>query len=76
MLRFGETKITKLYSANKSIKVWDVKTCGYIKTFKFKDGNKDNDLMPFCINEEKLLEKYKAIQTKIKKYYIESFTCL
>ena len=35
---------------------------GYIKTFKVKDGNKDknNKLMSFCMNDEQLLEKYKA----------------
>ena len=36
---------------------------GYVKTFKVKDGDKDknNKLMSFCIIDEKLLEKYKAI---------------
>ena len=39
---------------------------GYAKTFKVKDGDKDknNKLMSFRI--EKLLEKYKAIWTKIE----------
>ena len=37
---------------------------GYIKTFKVKEGG--NKLMPFCIDDEKLLEKYKAIWTKIE----------
>ena len=34
----------------------------YVKTFK-KDGDKDqnNKLLSFCINDEKLLEKYKTI---------------
>ena len=38
------------------------KTHYYNKTFEVKDGDKDkNDkLMPFPINDEKLLEKYKA----------------
>ena len=36
----------------------------YVKTFKVKDKN--NKLMPFHINVEKLLEKYKAIWTKIE----------
>ena len=42
---------------------------GYIKTFKVKEGN--NKLMSFCIDDEKILEKYKAIWNKIedlKKY--------
>ena len=41
---------------------------GYVKTFKVKDGDKDknNKLMSFHVNEEKLLEKYKAIWTKIE----------
>ena len=37
---------------------------GYVKTFKVKDKN--NKLMPFCIDDEKLLEKYKTIWTKIE----------
>ena len=32
---------------------------GYVKTFKVKEG--DNKLMPFQIDDEKWLEKYKAI---------------
>ena len=44
------------------------KMSGYVKTFKVKDGDKDknNKLMSFNINDEKLLEKYKAFWTKIK----------
>ena len=36
---------------------------GYVKTFKVKDGDKDknNKLMSFRINDEKLSGKYKAI---------------
>ena len=36
---------------------------GYVKTFKVKDGDKhkNNKLMFFCIDYQKLLEKYKAI---------------
>ena len=36
---------------------------GYVKTFKVKerDKNKSNKLMSFCIDDEKLLEKCKAI---------------
>ena len=40
------------------------KMSGYVKTFKAKEGN--NKLMCFCIDDEKLLEKYKAIWTKIE----------
>ena len=32
---------------------------GYVKTVKIKEGS--NKLMSFCIDGEKLLEKYKAI---------------
>ena len=39
------------------------KISGYVKTFKIEEGN--NELMSFHINDEKLLEKYKAILTKI-----------
>ena len=36
---------------------------GYFKTFKVKEGEKEkiNKLMTFRIDDEKLLEKYKAI---------------
>ena len=37
---------------------------GYAKKFKIKEGNKK--LMSFCIDDEKLLEKYRAIWTKIE----------
>ena len=37
---------------------------GYIKAFKIEDKN--NKLMFFHINNENLLEKYKAICTKIE----------
>ena len=38
----------------------------YVKTFKVKDGdkNKNNKLMSLRVDDEKLLEKYKAIWTK------------
>ena len=41
---------------------------GYVKTFKIKDEDKykNNNLIPFCIDDEKLLKKYKAIWTKIE----------
>ena len=43
---------------------------GYVKTFKVKDGDKDKNkkLMSFRIDDEKLLEKYKLIWTKIGKF--------
>ena len=39
---------------------------GYVKIFKVTDGNKDenNKLMSFCIDDEKLLEKYKTTLTE------------
>ena len=40
------------------------KMSGYVKTFKVKEGN--NKLMSFRIDDEKLLEKCKAIWTKIE----------
>ena len=40
------------------------KISGYVKTYKVKEGN--NKLMSFHIDDEKLLEKYKAIPTKIE----------
>ena len=41
---------------------------GYVKTFKDKDGHKDksNKLISFSIDDEKLLQEYKAISTKIE----------
>ena len=41
---------------------------GYVKTFKVKEGDKDknNKLMPFHIDDEKLLEKDLPIWTKIE----------
>ena len=46
---------------------------GYGKTFRVKDGDKDknNKLMTVRVDDEKLLEKYNVIWTKIedlKKY--------
>ena len=42
--------------------------CGYFNIFKVKDRgkNKNNKSMPFRINNNKLLEKYKTIWTKIE----------
>ena len=44
------------------------KMSGYVKTFKVKDEDKykNNKLMSFGIDDEKLLEKYRSIWTKIK----------
>ena len=41
---------------------------GYVKTFKGKDGDKhkNNKLTTFHIDDDKLLENYKTIWTKIK----------
>ena len=41
---------------------------GYVKTFRVKEENKEksNKLMPFYIDDEKSLKKYKAIWTKIE----------
>ena len=40
----------------------------YVKIFKVKDGgeHKNHKLMSFPIDDEKLLEKYKAVWTKIE----------
>ena len=42
------------------------KMSGYVETFKVKDGEKkkNNKLMSFRRDDEKLLHKYKAIWTK------------
>ena len=40
------------------------KMSGYVKTFKVEDKN--SKLISFCINDEKLLQKHKAIWTKIE----------
>ena len=38
------------------------KISGHVKSFKVKDRDKDkNKLMFFCIDDEKLLEKYRTI---------------
>ena len=44
------------------------KMSGYVKTFKVKDRGKckNNKLISFPINDEKLLENYKTIWTKIE----------
>ena len=42
----------------------------YVKTFKLKEGDKDKNnkkqIISFCIDDEKLLQKYKAIWTKVE----------
>ena len=38
----------------------------YVKTFEDKGGDKNNKLMYLCIDDDKLLEKYKTIWTKIE----------
>ena len=40
------------------------KTSGYVKAFKIEDKN--NKLMSFRIDNEKLLQKYKLFATKIE----------
>ena len=42
------------------------KMSGYFKTFKVKE--RDNKLMSFHMDDEKLLEKYKAIWTKVENF--------
>ena len=39
------------------------KSSGYVKTFKVNDGDEDknNELVSFRIDDEKILEKYKSI---------------
>ena len=52
---------------NKTIRLLDLimpKMSGYVKTLKVKEGN--NKLMSFGIDDKKLLEKYKAICSKIE----------
>ena len=44
------------------------KMSGYVKTFNVKDTDKDKNskLISFHIDDENILEKYKAIWTKIE----------
>ena len=46
---------------------------GYGKIFNVQAGNKDknNKLMSFCIDDKKLLQKYKAIWTTIEDLNID-----
>ena len=53
------------------------KISGYAKTCKDKDQNKDNKLMSFCIDDEKLLQNWKTIWTKIEDCkYIQTIVLL
>ena len=55
------------------------KMSGYVETFKVKDGEKkkNNKLMSFRRDDEKLLDKYKAIWTKTEDLRnIESLTII
>ena len=63
MLRFYETKVAKENKVRRPLVLILPKMSGYVNTFKVKDGDKDknNKLMFFCIDDEKLLEKYKTI---------------
>ena len=52
---------------DKTIRLLDLimpKMSGYVKTLKVKEGS--NKLMSFRIDDKKLLEKYKAICSKIE----------
>ena len=48
------------------------KMSGYVKTFKVEDKN--SKLISSCIDDEKLLQKYKAIWTKIEGLKILNYT--
>ena len=52
----------------KSLDLIMPKISGYVKIFRVKDGDKDknNRLKSFCVDDEKLLGKYKTILTKIE----------
>ena len=74
-VNFDNAVISKLFETKTNCKYWigylgEVmslilmlpKVNGFVKTCKFKD----NKLISFCINDEKLLETYKTIWTKMK----------
>ena len=50
------------------------KTSGYVKTFKVKEGDKDenNKIISFRKDDQKLLEKYKAIWNKIENLKVSN----
>ena len=58
----------KFVKARKPLVLIMPKISGYVKTFKVKEENKDkkNKLTSFHIDDETLLEKYRAIWTKIE----------
>ena len=60
----------KFYKAIRPLILAILKIRRYVKIFKVKviDKVKNNKLMSFCIDEEKLLEKHKAIWTKIEGF--------
>ena len=70
ILKLVKTKTNSMYLIgylDKVIKLLVLilpKMSEYVKRFKVED--KKNKLMSFCINDEKLLEKYKTFWTKIK----------
>ena len=73
--KLAKTKTNSKYligiKFNKAIRPLAVimpKMSGYVTTFKVKEGNKDknNKLISFHKDDEKLLEKYKTIWTKVE----------
>ena len=54
---------TKFYKAIRPLVLILPKMTGYVKTFKVREGEHK---MSFCIDNENLLEKYKAICTNIE----------
>ena len=44
------------------------KMSGYVKTFKHKGRDKNNKLLSWRIDDDKLLQKYKTIWTKIEDF--------
>ena len=59
---------TKFAIAIRSLVLIMPKMNGYIRTFKVKERDKDksNKLMSFHTDDEKLLQKYKAIWIKVE----------
>ena len=55
-----------LYEAIRPLVFITPKISGYVKPFKLKDGDKDrsNKSMSFCIDDENIFKKYKAIWTR------------
>ena len=46
---------------------------GYAKTFKFKNGDKNNKLVSLYRDDKKILEKYKTFWTKIEDLKILNY---